>query len=117
MTGLKNPVIDSLTVSAYHIADGEVRPVTVSAYTADNGVLTGLSFVTDGFSPYIVSYTVEFHNGGSTVVIDGGSEILLSTLISELGFTRNDGETLFTVDEVASVGFRNPLTRIRPIRS
>ena len=51
---------------------------------------------------------VEFHNGEEEVIIEGGSQILLSTLIAELGLTRNDGETPFTVDEVASVEFKNP---------
>ena len=50
---------------------------------------------------------MEFHNGETEVVIQGGSQVLLSTLIEDLGLTRANGEP-FTIDEVATVEFVTP---------
>ena len=69
--------------------------------------MNGFTFTTPGFSEYVLRYTVECHNGDEEVVIEGGSQILLSTLIEQLGLTRADG-TAFTVDEVESVSFAEP---------
>ena len=106
LTGAENTVIDSLTVKAYHIVDGAAQEVKCVCPddVKETGILSELTILTDGFSPYLVSYTVEFHNGDKEVVIDGGSQILLSTLITELGLTREDGSS-FTVDDVAGVEF------------
>ena len=68
----------------------------------ETGILSELFILTDGFSPYIVSYTVEFHNGDAEVVIEGGTQILLSTLITKLGLTRDDGSS-FTADDNRTV--------------
>ena len=106
LTGAENTVIDSLTVKAYHIVDGAAQEVKCVCPddVKETGVLSELCILTDGFSPYLVSYTVEFHNGDKEVVIEGGSQIFLSTLITELGLTHEDGSS-FTVDDVAGVEF------------
>ncbi len=95
-------VIDNITYELFHIHNGEATQIE------DVAVANGqVSFTTDGFSEYVIRYTVEFHNGDNEVVIKGGSQVLLSRLIAELGLTRANGET-FTVDEVEKVEFVNP---------
>lgn len=47
---------------------------------------------------------VEFHNEDKEVVIRGGSQVLLSELITRLALVREDGEA-FTVDDVERVSF------------
>ena len=106
LTGAENAIIDSLTVTVYHIVDGTAEEVECVCPddVKETGILSELFILTDGFSPYIVSYTVEFHNGDAEVVIEGGTQILLSTLITKLGLTRDDGSS-FTADDIESVEF------------
>ena len=89
-------------VELYHIHDDVAEKV--EGATVENGIV---SFETNGFSEYVIRYTVEFHNGEEEVVIQGGSQVLLSTLIERLGLTREDGSA-FTVDEVEKVEFTTP---------
>ena len=104
LTGAENAIIDSLTVTVYHIVDETAEEVECVCPddVKETGILSELFILTDGFSPYIVSYTVEFHNGDAEVVIEGGTQILLSTLITKLGLTRDDGSS-FTADDIESV--------------
>ncbi len=95
-------VIDNITYELFHIHNGEATQIEDVAVAAGQ-----VSFTTDGFSEYVIRYTVEFHNGENEVVIKGGSQVLLSTLIDKLGLTRENGDH-FTVDEVESVRFVNP---------
>ena len=106
LTGAENAIIDSLTVTVYHIVGGTAEEVECVCPddVKETGILSELFILTDGFSPYIVSYTVEFHNGDAEVVIEGGTQILLSTLITKLGLTRDDGSS-FTADDIESVEF------------
>ena len=106
LTGAENAIIDSLTVTVYHIVDRTAEEVECVCPddVKETGILSELFILTDGFSPYIVSYTVEFHNGDAEVVIEGGTQILLSTLITKLGLTRDDGSS-FTADDIESVEF------------
>ncbi len=85
----------------FHIHDGEVEELEVEETEK------GLVFEVRNFSDIVARYTVEFHNGDEEVVIQGGSQVLLSRLIEELGLTRANGDS-FTVDEVASVEFDDP---------
>ena len=56
----ENAEIISSNLQLYHIVDG--TPVTVEEVTFDvrDGILYGFTFTTDSFSPYMVSYTVDF---------------------------------------------------------
>ena len=85
----------------FHIHDGEVEEV--KAKETD----VGLEFTVNDFSDIVIRYTVEFHNDEKEVVIPGGSQVLLSTLIDALSLTRANGEP-FTVDEVEKVEFNTP---------
>ena len=89
-------------IELYHIHNDVAEKV--EGATVENGTV---SFETNGFSEYVIRYTVEFHNGEEEVVIQGGSQVLLSTLIERLGLTREDGSA-FTVDEVEKVEFTTP---------
>ncbi|MBR2663518.1 MAG: Cna B-type domain-containing protein, partial [Clostridia bacterium] len=104
LTGEEGKVPDNHVFKLYHIVYGEPKQVENVSFNYNDGILYGFTFETDSFSPYMVTYTVEFHNGEEEVVIAGGSQILLSTLIEKLGLTRENGDA-FTVDEVESVTF------------
>ena len=60
---MENMEITGVTYELYHIQDGTSYPTLVNAEFNDNkeeGLLYGFSFETDGFSPYVLKYTVDF---------------------------------------------------------
>ena len=61
-----------------------------------------VEFEADGFSVYVVAYTVDFHWGDYTYSIAGEDSILLSALLDQLGVTE------ITLDDVEEVTFSNP---------
>ena len=61
-----------------------------------------VEFTTDGFSVYVVTYTVDFHWGDYTYSIAGESEIRLSELLEKLGVNE------ISLADVADVVFSNP---------
>ena len=73
---------------------GEV-PRTVSCALEGDAVV----FETDGFSVYVVAYTVDFHWGDYTYSIAGESEIRLSELFEKLGVNE------ITLADVRDVSF------------
>ena len=107
----ENVTITNQDIQLFHVKEdenGQLYAEQVSVIpSVQDGIIDAITFTTDGFSKYILKYTVEFHNGDEEVVINGGSQILLSTLIEELGLTRENGDA-FTVDEVEKVEFKNP---------
>ena len=58
-----------------------------------------VEFETDGFSVYVVTYTVDFHWGDYTYSIEGESEITLSDLLEKLGVNE------ITLEDVKNVSF------------
>ena len=83
--------------------DAVVKVETQDATETEDGV----TFNAEGFSVWGVVYTVEFHNGDDEVVIQGGSQVLLSALIERLGLVRANGDA-FDVDDVVTVEFTEP---------
>ena len=47
-------------IQVFHIVDGEAVEVPVKDVVIKDGMLLGFTIVTDGFSPYVVKFTVEF---------------------------------------------------------
>ena len=87
--------------------DGTVENVELpsgAVVVDETGRVESFSFETVSFSTYVLKYTVEFHNGDEEVVIEGGSQILLSTLIDRLHITRKNGEDL-SLTEIEDVFF------------
>ena len=94
----------------FHVHDGVTTPIELdegAVVVNEEGKVEQFTFETDGFSDFILKFTVEFHNGDKEVYLPGGSQALLSTLIEGLGLVRANGTT-FTVDEVANVEFVTP---------
>ena len=52
--------VQTYSVQAFHIADGKAAAVPVRDVVIKDGKLVGFTIVTDGFSPYVVKYTVDF---------------------------------------------------------
>ena len=90
-------------VCAMHFVEKNDEVVKVETMDATE-TKEGVTFDADGFSVWGVVYTVEFHNGDAEVIIQGGSQVLLGTLIERLGLARANGDS-FTVDEVERVEF------------
>ena len=111
-TPITLPTKEGMTISSvrydlFHIQNEAAgTDAEILSLNEADGVLYGFTFRTSGFSDYILRYTVEFHNGEEEVVIEGGSQILLSMLIEQLGLKRENGNT-FTIDEVESVSFED----------
>ncbi|MBQ3278878.1 MAG: Cna B-type domain-containing protein [Clostridia bacterium] len=66
-------------IHLYHVHDGQVTEITEFELVGDS-----LSFVTENFSYFVLSYTVDFHYEGIDYSIEGNSQILLSELIQIL---------------------------------
>ena len=97
--------IDNVNYVVYHIHDGEAVEVPASV---EDGVLT---FTTDSFSDFVVSYTVDFHweVGGNTfeLSLPGGGAIALSDLVQKLGIIEEESIPAFLAD-VEDVTFSSP---------
>ena len=89
-------------VVLYHFTEEGLQTEKIVDYTIEDGALTSFVFETNGFSTYVLKYTVEFHNGDEEVVIKGGSQILLSDLLVLLNFDDPD------VSKIESVSFSDP---------
>ncbi|MBQ9330234.1 MAG: hypothetical protein IJ221_04525, partial [Oscillibacter sp.] len=63
--------------------------------------VTGFRFVTDSFSPFVLRYTVDFHYGELTYILEGESELRLSELLKVLGI---EGKAI----DVAACVFSDP---------
>ena len=89
----------------YHIGENGVEALELEAITEpeENGTeqLLGFSFVTPSFSPFVLSYTVDFHYEVDGQVYEfsltGGETIALSDLIEVLGIL--DGTDFASVSE------------------
>ena len=94
----------------YHIHDDKAEPI-LARINNENGCIDELSFVTEGFSQFVLSFTVDFHYAGINYSIEGYSQILLSRLIEALHITVDDGDEdrendpLLNVADVAGVQF------------
>ena len=88
-------VDDNTNVNVLHFGK-EVEPVSC-ALNGEN-----VEFEADGFSVYLVAYTVDFHWGDYTYSIAGESEILLSALFEKLGVNE------IALADIENVTFSNP---------
>ena len=87
--------------------DGTVENVELPAdavVVGEDGKVESFSFETESFSTYVLKYTVDFHYGEEEVSIEGETQVLLSTLIKQLGIKDENGEFI-DVANVASVSF------------
>ena len=93
----------NVTYELFHIheVDGGMKADLVEDATVEDGKV---SFVTDGFSEYVIRYTVDFHYGSETEHIEGGTQVLLSELIEKLNILDLYGNPL-TMDQVEDVTF------------
>ena len=97
----ENTEVTNLIV--FHVqADGSISSPIKADYVVENGRIVKVALHADGFSTYGVAYTVEFHYGDEEVVLEGGSQILLSDLLARLGFEDTD------VSKIESVSFSDP---------
>ena len=85
-------------LEVYHVADDGTSTKVEGVRFVGNSAL----FYADGFSVYVVTYTVDFHWGEYTYSIEGESEILLSALFEKLGIDD------VTLSDVTDVSFSNP---------
>ncbi len=86
---------ENTNIDVIHFGD---EPKSVSCALEDDAV----TFEADGFSVYVVTYTVDFHWGDYTWSIAGESEIMLSALLEQLGVNE------IALADVADVSFSNP---------
>ncbi|MBR0227282.1 MAG: Cna B-type domain-containing protein [Clostridia bacterium] len=93
--------IQSCSVQVYHIADGKATAVPVWDVAVKNGRLVSFVIETDGFSPYVVKYTVDFVFNGIQFSMPGGGALLLSELFDALNIDAD-------ATQIASVAFTNP---------
>ena len=102
----------------YHIHDGAVTEISGEDLTLDmtvideeNGTqtLSGFSFKTDSFSPFVLSYTVDFYYGEYEYHLPGEGEMMLSELFALLNIEES-------VSDVVSVDFSAPaLLAVEPL--
>ena len=101
---------DTAIIQVYHIVtvqniDGteedQAVPVTVLSSQIEDGKLLSFTIETDGFSPYVVQYTVDFYYNEFEYHLDGGGAIALSELFALLGIDMD-------VADVTNVTFSNP---------
>ncbi|MBQ8159469.1 MAG: hypothetical protein IJ083_01855 [Clostridia bacterium] len=91
----------------YHLHDGKVTDISDTMVLGGTQIsddirrVDAFSFTTDGFSQFVLSYTVDFYYGDYEWHIDGGSEIRLSELFAALGIDRDAAD-------VVSVSFTDP---------
>lgn len=89
----------------FHYHGGKVEELSLetSGTTDNNNVDTvdGFTFETEGFSQFVLSYTVDFEYEGLTFKLDGGNKMYLSELFSELGIKES-------VEDVKDVVFSDP---------
>ena len=100
--------LNNANFTLYHLKkneDGSTEAVSVpvTGFTNEEGYLTGFEFKTDGFSVYLLKYTVDFHYEGVDYSIPGNSQILLSELIEQMQI--KNGDALLDVADVESVSF------------
>lgn len=99
----------------YHIHNGE-EPVeipvdTVGSVDRETGLeaVSGFEFVTEGFSKFVLKYTVDFYwEAGGQVYrysIDGESSVALSALIESLRVNTGDLTTAQFMEQIESVVF------------
>ena len=63
LTGEENTKIENADLSLYHIVEGqsvESGKIDIASKDIRDNFLYGFTFVTDSFSPYLVTYTVDF---------------------------------------------------------
>ena len=94
-SGIKTPNADA---QVFHIDKNADTAQDMQAETDGNG---DISIKTDGFSPYGVTYTVDFHNGDVVFSLPGQGDVLLSELFLHLQINRSvtDVDTVVFSDE------------------
>ncbi|MDO4803539.1 MAG: Cna B-type domain-containing protein [Lachnospiraceae bacterium] len=90
----------------YHIHNGkteEIKDVAISGTENKDGTryVTGFSFVTEDFSDFVLSYTVDFYYGDYEYHLPGNGQMLLSELFEALAMDEK-------VTDVSSVVFSDP---------
>ena len=100
----------------FHLGDDGVEELTAeyNGIYNDNGTetVTGFSFVTDSFSPFVLRYTVDFHytaEDGKTYdfSMPGGGFLTLPELVQALHLTQEGEEQAFA-SAVESITFSDP---------
>ena len=108
---------DEFNLSVVHFKSDANSSDSVETEIISNDIINGVvQFETDGFSVYtICGYTVDFHWGDYTYSVEGGSNILLSELLSILTEnSSNNSETeklaaiLADMNQIENVEFSNP---------
>ncbi len=90
MTGAENAVIENVNTQLYHIVDGAPVEVENVKWDIREGVIYGFTFETDSFSPYMVTYTVDFSYTNpetgetKTFSFPGRGEYALSEILDKL---------------------------------
>lgn len=88
-------------VELFHIHDGAAE--LVEGAKVEDGKVT---FVTNGFSEYVIRYTVDFEFNGYEFSMAGGSGLYLSVLADALNIYDIEGG--FALEDVIDVSFSNP---------
>ncbi len=89
---------ENAELEVWHIADDGTSTKVENVRFVGNSAI----FYADGFSVYVITYTVDFHWGDYTYNLEGEGEITLSALLERLGVTE------ITLADVADVSFTDP---------
>lgn len=98
-----NHLVADVTADNATIDASEISVESMDA-NVSLGYTDSVSFNTESFSVFAISYTVDFHYDDEEVSIEGATQVLLSTLITQLGIKDENGEFI-EVANVASVSF------------
>ena len=89
----------------YHLGDAGVETLEAEYESVLNEdgteTVTGFRFVTDSFSPFVLSFTVDFHYEERSASLEGRGQMTLSALFEALGIDKS-------LSEVTAVEFSDP---------
>ena len=108
LAGEEDVTVSGSDIALYHVSEGKPERVEASFTLSEDGRrITGFTFETDGFSPYIIAYTVEFRYEDKvyTLEVPGAEDIALSGVLAKLGIL---GEKEKAREAVAAVSVSNP---------
>ena len=88
-------------IDLYHFTEEGIQKEAVIEYTIEDGNLTSFVFETNGFSTYVLKYTVDFRYNDYAWSMTGGGSVSLQELFATLGIEDN-------ANEAASVVFSDP---------
>ncbi len=97
----------------FHVHDGEVEELTVSVESSKNAdgqeQADSMTFITEGFSQFVLTYTVDFHNeaDGKTYnySINGGDTVSFRRLVEVLHILEEDADIDSFIESIESIEF------------